>query len=309
MKRHVFLILIILSFSLVTFIPAISSEPEVLIFLNNKEFRGYYTIADNDFYLDARAVLMTMPDCRLMIDVNNGLLITGGKEVQCISCSGDRKSRWCVSGKKLAELIGGTYRYNKDARILDIYTGSTKEKSSTVGFPPIRINSFLAVDRKYPAVVHAVSESMGKNLKMTVGTLPVEVFFVSTRRIQAMGGAGAQGYTVLEHQGGRLILARVYVTSEKCEEEQAYIIAHEFAHIWHDWKTPGSLVRNSKLVEGFAEWVAYNTSRNLGYDKIAARALENIAPVYHDGLRYYLDLEKRYGKEKVLRFVEGKFIP
>ena len=41
----------------------------------------------------------------------------------------------------------------------------------------------------------------------------------------------------------------------------------------------------------------------------AARCLENKARVYHDGLRYYLDLERRYGQEKVFRFVEGKFFP
>lgn len=289
--------------------PVFSSETQPVIFLNNHEFKGGYIKTDDDFFLDARAVLLSMPEQGFVIDEQEGRLILKEKDARCIYNSQNKSSPWYVSGRKLAELIEGIYQYNKEAEILDIHIPPAKKKVFTVGFPMIQTNNFFGRDDQYSPPIKKVSGSMGKDLKMTVGILPVDVIFLDTAKVQVLGGPGALGFSSLEHRDGRLVSAKVYISSEKDEEETAYILAHELAHIWQDWKAPGSLVRNSKLVEGFAEWVAYKTCLNLGYDKAASKALENTAPAYRDGIRYYLDMEKRYGKDKVFLFIEGKFIP
>jgi len=76
------------------------------------------------------------------------------------------------------------------------------------------------------------------------------------------------------------------------------IAAHEFAHAWQGENAP--LLRDPRLREGFAEWVAYHALTRLDAPKKAAQMLQR-RDDYGEGLRRLLDLERQQGIAEVLQ--------
>ena len=76
------------------------------------------------------------------------------------------------------------------------------------------------------------------------------------------------------------------------------VAAHELAHAWQATHAPQTQVL--KIVEGFAEWVAYQVLLALGQQREAAR-LTRRSDLYGDGLQYFIKLEREDGRKGVLQ--------
>ena len=75
------------------------------------------------------------------------------------------------------------------------------------------------------------------------------------------------------------------------------VAAHELAHAWQSTHAPSN--QAERIVEGFAEWAAYSILRAQGEDEEAER-LTKRSDIYGEGLRYFLDLERRQGRKAVI---------
>jgi hypothetical protein len=82
-------------------------------------------------------------------------------------------------------------------------------------------------------------------------------------------------------------------------------LAHELGHAWQAERAPR--LRDPRLCEGFAEWVAYRTLVAQGYESIAARASQR-EDIYGQGLRHYLEIERARGGAGVLAATEGRIV-
>lgn len=76
------------------------------------------------------------------------------------------------------------------------------------------------------------------------------------------------------------------------------VAAHELAHAWQSTHTPQG--QSLKIVEGFAEWVAYRILLSLGLQRDAAR-LTRRSDLYGDGLQYFIAQERDHGRAGVLQ--------
>lgn len=81
------------------------------------------------------------------------------------------------------------------------------------------------------------------------------------------------------------------------------VAAHELAHAWQSAHAPhdtsGRMNQPARIIEGFAEWVAYSILQALGKREEAER-LAKRDDLYGEGLRYFLDLERRQGRRAVI---------
>ncbi len=75
------------------------------------------------------------------------------------------------------------------------------------------------------------------------------------------------------------------------------VAAHELAHAWQAAHAPRH--QPERIVEGFAEWVAYSVLQALG-ERAEAERLAKRDDLYGEGLRYFLDLERRGGRQAVI---------
>jgi len=76
------------------------------------------------------------------------------------------------------------------------------------------------------------------------------------------------------------------------------VAAHELAHAWQSTHT--TQAQSLKIVEGFAEWVAYRALLALGQQREAAR-LTRRNDLYGDGLQYFIALERQHGRGAVMQ--------
>ncbi len=76
------------------------------------------------------------------------------------------------------------------------------------------------------------------------------------------------------------------------------VAAHELAHAWQSTYAPQA--QALKVVEGFAEWVAYRALLALGQQREAAR-LTRRSDLYGDGLQYFIALERQHGRGAVMQ--------
>jgi hypothetical protein len=75
------------------------------------------------------------------------------------------------------------------------------------------------------------------------------------------------------------------------------VASHEFAHAWQGENCP--LLRDARLHEGFAEWVAYRVLGHYGYyDQMTHMKARD--DIYGQGLQWVLDLESKVGEAGVI---------
>ena len=76
------------------------------------------------------------------------------------------------------------------------------------------------------------------------------------------------------------------------------VAAHELAHAWQSTYAPQA--QSLKIVEGFAEWVAYRALLASGQQREASR-LTRRSDLYGDGLQYFIALERQHGRPAVMQ--------
>ena len=88
-------------------------------------------------------------------------------------------------------------------------------------------------------------------------------------------------------------------------ERMLSVAAHEYTHVWHaenhrDYSTTKSVLR-----EGFAEWVAYKVAQSYGRTEQMEVMMNPNGVIYYQGLRKFLELERRRGIDGVLDYAVG----
>jgi hypothetical protein len=81
-----------------------------------------------------------------------------------------------------------------------------------------------------------------------------------------------------------------------------WTVAHETGHGWYEENTK-DVCRDKKIVEGFAEWVAFRMLTLKGILKEPA-FMASRQDLYGEGLRFFLEKEKRAGARGVLDWVK-----
>lgn len=76
------------------------------------------------------------------------------------------------------------------------------------------------------------------------------------------------------------------------------VAAHELAHAWQSINVPSK--QPPRIVEGFAEWVAYRILLALG-QQVEAERLSQRNDLYGEGLKYFINLERERGRNSVLQ--------
>lgn len=83
-------------------------------------------------------------------------------------------------------------------------------------------------------------------------------------------------------------------------ERMKTVAAHEYAHVWHAENHPSYARTSAEMKEGFAEWVAYKVAQHAQRESQMAVLNFPSDGLYYEGLRKYLELERRQGVAGVL---------
>lgn len=119
---------------------------------------------------------------------------------------------------------------------------------------------------------------------------PLVVRLVDPAHLLQHGGDGVQGV----YADGVITLNR-YLS----RREAVATLAHEYGHAWQAAFHPGYDEVDGTLREGFAEWVALQALRQFGEGSGGDLLRSNRDPVYGGGLRWFLQVEKNFGREVV----------
>ena len=98
-----------------------------------------------------------------------------------------------------------------------------------------------------------------------------------------------------EHVQGYYGEGVIQLSSILSRRDAAAVLAHEYGHAWQAENHPGWETAESVLVEGFAEWVAYQVMKRLGDYAATDKIKRNVDPVYGRGVRWYLGVEAEKG--------------
>jgi len=95
----------------------------------------------------------------------------------------------------------------------------------------------------------------------------------------------------------------IYVLYGLRKKDLILVIAHEYAHAWQSENTKGT--SSLEDMEGFAQWVAYKSLVNFGFETYA-RTLTNGNTVYSRGLRKMIEKENSGGPSVVFDYIRSK---
>ncbi len=148
-------------------------------------------------------------------------------------------------------------------------------------------------------------KSMETNLGFAVDFDENNFLLETLASILKKGDDGRIGLCLPLQIGHNKYTCQILLQKGLTAEEMFSTLCHEYAHAW-------SLQQNFEITgkqdeifrEGFAEWVAYKCNVAEGYSNYADRRLRNPDPVYGEGLRKMLALEKKLGSsKKILEYV------
>lgn len=98
----------------------------------------------------------------------------------------------------------------------------------------------------------------------------------------------------------------VYLVSGLPPERLLTVAVHEYAHAWHSENHDRYSDCNDRLREGFAEWVAYRVNKRLGRKAEVQHLLAQQMADYIEGLRLFLEVERKHGVAGVFRTATTK---
>lgn len=127
------------------------------------------------------------------------------------------------------------------------------------------------------------------------------------RMLRARGRSGRDvlGLFLLRTRGEERTY-HVYLVSGLPPDRLLTVAVHEYAHAWQSEHHDRYADCNDRLREGFAEWVAYRVNKKLGRKAEVQHLLAQQMPDYIEGLRLYLEIERKYGLSGVFRTATTK---
>ncbi|MBI3928379.1 MAG: hypothetical protein HY319_22750 [Armatimonadetes bacterium] len=108
----------------------------------------------------------------------------------------------------------------------------------------------------------------------------------------------------LKRVGGEPVLGywdeqRILVSEDLYRGQGLAVVAHEYGHYWHFQHHPEPDAMSEPMVEGFAEWVAFQTLKRAGHLDECDRIRTNTDPVYGHGFRWFRNVEREHGADAV----------
>lgn len=90
----------------------------------------------------------------------------------------------------------------------------------------------------------------------------------------------------------------IWVVAGQAPNETMACLAHELAHAWQSTEAP---LQDRTVVEGFARWVEYKLLLAVGEEARARGLASSPDPDYGEGLRLFLEVERRSGVSGVIQ--------
>lgn len=160
------------------------------------------------------------------------------------------------------------------------------------------------IEALYRAVIFRVNALVGNPVKhepalQIVGRDQLMTIRSKHRNVPpSLGDAGQHVLGFFEQIGGK---RTIYIERGLPRSIFISTLAHEYTHAW---QADYALQEQTMLRrEGFAEWIGYHMLLALGYTLEAEHAAERARDrkdVYGQGLRYFIDLEQQFGRQRVL---------
>jgi len=166
--------------------------------------------------------------------------------------------------------------------------------------------------KKVNNIFEEVRETLKKNHKITVKFPIKEINPVDKTRLNELllnksleyvPDDGVAGLHYYEKINGRLKVSEIYILNGLTPRKILAVIAHEYSHAWQAENCPDR--QDNRVREGFAEWVSFKILKTKGYNEEAENMLKTTDPVYGEGLKKYIDLEKKYGELGVFNYAKG----
>ncbi len=125
---------------------------------------------------------------------------------------------------------------------------------------------------------------------------PDELAAVRQRHEPFASGSSAASQHVLGYFEQQGYTRSIYVERALPRATLIGTLAHEYAHAWQADYAPSK--QHPQRREGFAEWLSWSVLVALGHTREAARATRR-EDEYGQGLRHFIALEKRAGRQEV----------
>lgn len=163
-------------------------------------------------------------------------------------------------------------------------------------------------DKIFEEVKEALKKSPGinvrfpiKNIKLVDKTRLNEL--LENKTLEYIPHDGVSGLHYYEKINGRINISEIYILKGLTPGRSLAVIAHEYSHAWQAENCPDK--QESSVREGFAEWVSFKLLKTKGYKDEAEIMLKTADPVYGEGLKKYIELEKKYGSPGVFNYAKG----
>jgi hypothetical protein len=134
-----------------------------------------------------------------------------------------------------------------------------------------------------------------------VGELGARIEVAEKLRVKLVDPTKMVGYGAGEGVQGVYADGLITLSSTLDRRQAIVVLAHEYGHAWQSTFHPGYEEVDGALREGWAEWVALQALRRFGEGTGGDALRSNRDPVYGGGLRWFLQVEKNFGREAVFQ--------
>lgn len=233
----------------------------------------------------------------------NGFCITCTQETQrCLTCGKRVKGRyWAMDGV-------GPYcdTCHRERPPCDVCRAPLGDEHWTLSDGRLFCSHCYETGVFKPEEARDLYEESKKVVFQTMGlelTIPTALVLVDRDQLTEVIFKQSNGSKILDIEKTMGIYARrgmkrgIYVQTGLPRLLFLQVASHEFAHAWQGENCP--LLRDARLHEGFAEWVAYRVLGHYGY-KDQMTHMKSRDDIYGQGLQWVLDLESKVGEAGVI---------
>ncbi|OQA16426.1 MAG: LIM domain protein [bacterium ADurb.Bin363] len=249
---------------------------------------GQYRIVKDKNYCE-NCYQASVPRCRLCNEILEGEYLTSldGKSVYCKRCYEIYPS--CCNCSVPIGLTGMTLidgrRICSECYSIAIF--ELKPLEDILEEVKIETKKLLGSDVMFPLQIKLIDKMKLDELKKkkNIEYVPLD------------GVTALHYYTKLNNT---ITVSEIYILSGLIPVRAIGTLAHEYTHAWQAENCPDN--QDISIREGFAEWISYKVLKVKGYNRMAENMLKTSDPVYGEGLKKMLQIEKEEGLKGVLKY-------
>lgn len=289
-----------------------ATAPKTTSFLKchhcGKEIYGYYYIGEDKMaYCSEKCLSTTWLECYVCKNrIKEGVIISSYKDdiLLCYNCKNLPKCFCCNSPKHTHLLSDGRYicdECNKSSitdinialKIIDNVRSTLKIKFNLYTDHQIE---YHLVDRKTLAKIEPSS-----NLQLELGLFKYEE---ATTVKTTLKGKKKIKEDIIKQQN-----FNIYILSHLPYDRFQEVVAHELAHDWMQEYYPN--IKDLSILEGFAQYIAYQYNKISGYDYLAKNIENYNDPIYGGGFRKIKLIAEKGNNpiEEIKRYLDKNYKP